>query len=174
MTKTNTRDDFSENTKRCLAMRAAFFCSNPDCRTLTSGPSDANQEKYIYTGEACHITGAARNGPRYDPSLAPEERSSIENGIFLCANCAEMIDKNDGLDYPVELLREWKRNHEKWLKENPGRNPIYAAIPLIDGEHIARGKSHVTAIDVQGPVIFKPGTRSVAEGENGVTATRIK
>jgi len=32
------RDDFSAETKRILAQRAAYICSNPDCRNNTIGP----------------------------------------------------------------------------------------------------------------------------------------
>ncbi|MDP2857398.1 MAG: hypothetical protein Q8P50_05395 [Bacillota bacterium] len=43
----------------------------------------------------------------------------------------------------------------------------------VAGEHIATGKGNVTGLDIQGPAIIKPGTRSVAEGEGNITATRI-
>jgi hypothetical protein len=46
-------------------------------------------------------------------------------------------------------------------------------ISMIDGEHRAKGKGNITGIDAQEPVIFKPGTKSIAEGEGTVTATRI-
>lgn len=87
----------------------------------------------IYIGKVAHITGAAENGPRYDPSLTPEQRRSIENGIYLCSNCADMIDKNEGLDYPPELLRKWKKDHEKWVKENLNKNPMKS---LISGKNV--------------------------------------
>jgi len=36
-----------------------------------------------------------------------EKRKSIENGIWLCHNCSDLIDKDD-LNYPIELLETWK------------------------------------------------------------------
>lgn len=170
--KQNKRDDFNPKTIAALAKRASYICSNPECRSLTLYPSEKNSEESIYIGKAAHITAASEGGPRYDPSLTPEQRSSIGNGIFLCSNCAEMIDKNNGIDFPVDLLREWKRKHEAWVKANLNKSSN-APISIIDGEHHAKGKGNVTAIDAQEPVFLKPGTKATAEGEGNVTATRI-
>lgn len=99
-------------------MRSSYICSNPECRTLTLGPSEVDPENIISVGVAAHITAAAPGGPRYDPTLTPAQRGSIENGIFLCPTCASTIDKNGGRDFPVELLRKWKSDHEGWVRGN--------------------------------------------------------
>jgi tetratricopeptide (TPR) repeat protein len=101
------RDDFNAKTKETLARRVGYRCSNPDCRKLTSGPHD-DPTKFINIGVAAHITAAAEGGPRYDRSLSSEARSSVDNGIWLCQDCAHLID-SDVQRYTVELLREWKR-----------------------------------------------------------------
>jgi hypothetical protein len=112
------RDDFPIRVVEALGKRAAYICSNPECRTLSIAPCAADDQKYLYIGKAAHICAAAPGGPRYDIEMTPEERSSPSNGIFLCSNCAEMIDKNDGIDFPVELLRSWKSDHEIWIAAN--------------------------------------------------------
>jgi len=100
------RDDFSEAVKRTLAMRVVHRCSNPHCRSATSGPqSDAS--KAVNLGVAAHITAAAGGGPRYDAALSPDERASIENGIWLCQICAKRVD-SDPSRYSAALLRAWK------------------------------------------------------------------
>lgn len=109
-----SRDDFSKTVVEALARRASYICSNPDCRQPTLSPS-RHPEKALFTGVAAHITGAAPGGPRYDFSLTQKQRASAENGIFLCATCAVLIDKNGGLDFPAELLRKWKADHEAWI-----------------------------------------------------------
>lgn len=38
--------------------------------------------------------------------------------MFLCSNCADMIDKNKGIDFPTALLIEWKNDHETWVRNN--------------------------------------------------------
>jgi hypothetical protein len=172
MKKESERDDFDRKTIEILAKRASYICSNPNCRSLTLCPSEKDPEKYIFIGKGAHITSASTNGPRYNSSLTPEQRSSIENGIFLCSNCADMIDKNMGLDFSVDLLKKWKHEHEIWVKENLNKS-INSLISVIDGEHHAKGKGHVIGIDAQSPVFFKPGTKSSAEGEGTIIATRI-
>jgi hypothetical protein len=36
----------------------------------------------------------ALHGPRYDPVLTVEQRCSVANGIWLCQNCAKLIDND--------------------------------------------------------------------------------
>ena len=43
--------------------------------------------------------------------MTPEERTSIDNAIWLCADHAELIDR-DEVTYSVEKLRAMKREHE--------------------------------------------------------------
>lgn len=105
MTRKN-RDNFSQKTIRFLRDSVAHRCSNPDCRVPTS--ASTSDHKINNIGDAAHICAAASGGPRYDPSMTSDERSSIENGIWLCKNCARKID-NDPTKYPVSLLKEWKR-----------------------------------------------------------------
>jgi hypothetical protein len=101
------RDDFSTATKELLAKRVGYQCSNPECRQPTSGPQD-DPTKAINIGVAAHITAASPDGPRFDPSLTPGQRSAPENGIWLCQTCGKLVD-NDQSRYSVSTLREWKR-----------------------------------------------------------------
>ncbi len=105
------RDDFDAKTKRILAERVGFRCSNPHCRKLTSGPQSL-PHKAVNIGVAAHITAASPGGPRYDPTLSPSERKSVENGIWLCQTCAKLID-SDPNRYTVKVLREWKSQAER-------------------------------------------------------------
>jgi len=87
----SNRDDFPKKIKETVAKRAAYLCSNPDCDQLCIGPAKSVSDKINYFGKVAHITAAAPGGPRYDHSLTPEQRKSVQNGIFLCSNCADMI-----------------------------------------------------------------------------------
>lgn len=115
---TDDRDDFLKPVIDALCKRAAYICSNPECRVMTIAPSSEDDSKSLYCGKAAHITAAAAGGPRYDPDLSSEERRSIGNGIFLCSNCADIIDKNQGLDFSVGVLKGWNKKHHDWVKEN--------------------------------------------------------
>lgn len=124
-----SRDDFDKPIVDALAKRAAFICSNPECKTLTIAPSSEDALKFIYIGKAAHIAAASEGGPRFDPSMSSEERKSIDNGMFLCSNCADMIDKNKGIDFPVALLKEWKSTHEMWVGNNLNKKVQQQAQP---------------------------------------------
>ncbi|ARV61993.1 hypothetical protein BZZ01_28220 [Nostocales cyanobacterium HT-58-2] len=105
------RDDFDEKTKQILARRVGYRCSNPNCRKPTSGPQE-DPTRTINIGVAAHTTAASPGGPRFDPTLSPGERKSLGNGIWLCQNCAKLID-SDEKRYSVGLLQEWKKLSEQ-------------------------------------------------------------
>ncbi len=105
------RDDFSAQTKRFVALRAGYRCSFTDCPQLTVGPSDESPTSYTSIGEAAHISGASTGGPRYLSTMSSEERSSIDNAIWLCAKHARVIDR-DTHTFTVERLQAMKRVHE--------------------------------------------------------------
>ena len=103
------RDDFSQKTKEDLAKRVGYRCSNPQCRQLTIGANESG-DGIISVGEAAHICAASPGGKRYDVNMTSEERASIDNGIWLCRNCAAMT----GMKKPIRLCccrigREWQK-----------------------------------------------------------------
>lgn len=105
------RDDFPKHVRELLGRRAGYLCSNPECRKPTLGSNEL-PNKSTLIGEAAHISAASEGGPRYDPSLTQEERIDIGNGIWLCSNCAALIDK-DKVKYNVGILKQWKQVAEE-------------------------------------------------------------
>lgn len=105
------RDDFTARTKIILAQRVAYKCSNPNCRILTVGPNSSGDKSTII-GVAAHITAAAAGGPRFDSKMDNDERRNISNGIWLCENCASIIDK-DPHRFEVKTLNKWKEESEQ-------------------------------------------------------------
>lgn len=105
-----TRDDFPIDVKRTVANRVNWTCSNPECRAVTSGPQ-VDDSKAINIGVAAHIFAASPGGPRYDPGMSSEERRQAKNAIWLCQNCAKLID-NDPTRYTPKLLLDWKTSAE--------------------------------------------------------------
>ena len=110
------RDDFTANTKRILAARTGHRCSKPGCPHSTVGPG-SKENTIINIGVAAHITAAStgtleKPAPRYDKTLTREQRRDISNGIWLCQNCAKLIDA-DVAQFPAELLKKWKREAEE-------------------------------------------------------------
>lgn len=105
------RDEFTLDTKEKSAKRVGFRCSNPNCRQPTSGPG-SDPQKVINVGVAAHIMAASPGGERYNPEQSSAQRKSIDNCIWLCQNCAKLID-SDAQKYSVELLNKWKKNSEE-------------------------------------------------------------
>jgi hypothetical protein len=128
----NGRDDFSSQVKDVLAKRVGYRCSNPACRKFTSGPQ-VDPAKAINIGVAAHLTAASPAGPRYDPSLTPEERRAESNGVWLCQNCAKLID-SDVTRYSLEILRAWKKvaEHQALIElEKIGSNDESSIVKFI-------------------------------------------
>jgi hypothetical protein len=133
----------------------------------TSGPH-TQEDKSINLGEAAHIKAARKGQARYDPEMTDDERANINNGIWLCKECARKIDL-DEKKYTVSLLNEWKTKHEKYiLNGKPSES-----LSTVNGSHSAEGIGNVTGLDIQGPAIIMPGTKSSATGIGNIIATRI-
>ena len=109
----SNRDDFSQETKSIVAARASWQCSYPGCPTgVLVGPSDESSTAVSRFGIVAHICAAAP-GPgarRYDPAMTPEQRRDPDNGIYLCASHATMIDR-DEVSFTIAGLQEMKRAH---------------------------------------------------------------
>jgi hypothetical protein len=123
------RDDFTPHTKQILQNRVASRCSYPSCRAVTAGPQ-VDPSKALNIGVAAHITAATPNGPRYDQSLTAEQRSSISNGIWLCQNCAKLVD-NDPPRFTVQVLPTWKAEAEEAAFHEIGRPATASAQATI-------------------------------------------
>ena len=152
------RDDFPEDVKRVLANRADNICSSPRCGATTSGPQE-DPTKALNVGVAAHITAASPGGARYDDSLTPEQRKDARNGIWLCQNCAKLVD-NDEVQFPVEYLRAWKTMREIEARMNIGQTA--PAKIESESERKAReigkwvGKRVMYVVPPNGPMEFNP------------------
>ena len=105
---------FKKDIVESLAYRSAYICNNPDCNSLTVGPTINDLKLKLKIGEAAHIIGEKQESARHE-NIEIRLIESIENGIWLCANCHTMIDKANGIDFPKEKLYKWKKNHENLI-----------------------------------------------------------
>lgn len=110
--------DFPKKTVDTLAKRAAFLCSNPDCRVSTVGPNAELTEATVI-GEAAHIYAARIGQARYNETMTDQARSEIFNAIWLCRNCHKQADR-DPAKFPPELLFLWRERHEEYVASNLG------------------------------------------------------
>lgn len=66
------------------------------------------------TSEKAHIVAFSKNGPRaIDGDI---NNNSYENLMMLCANCHIIVD-NAPIEYPVEVLKKMKAEHEREVAE---------------------------------------------------------
>ena len=112
--------DFSKKTIDTIARRAAFKCSNPDCRVSTVGPNSDSQKSTLI-GEAAHILGARPNSKRYRSNMTDAARAEITNSIWLCRNCHKLIDTDDK-KYTSDILFAWRELHERHIQSELGNS----------------------------------------------------
>lgn len=108
------RCDFPQSVKDLLCIGVSGHCSI--CGECTTWVNDDNNKK-TNVGEAAHIEAASVGGPRYNPNQTEEQRSSYENGIWLCSNCHSKVDK-DETKYTVDILRCYKNNAIMQARKN--------------------------------------------------------
>lgn len=63
-------------------------------------------------GEICHIEAAEQGGKRYNIDSDDETRRDFPNLILMCPICHKKIDLDEN-KYTVEILRNWKNQHEE-------------------------------------------------------------
>ena len=86
--------------------RAAGICSNPACREDLTVILEGAQSYNI--GEMAHVIAKKPGGPRGKVGGGPD---TYVNLILVCPTCHTHIDKAPD-QYPEDLLRNWKRDHE--------------------------------------------------------------
>lgn len=111
MARGRSQGEFTDRTKKVLSKRVGERCSRPDCPNVTSGPH-SDPTYFQNTGKAAHIIAASSEGPRGDPSLTLDQRKHPANGVWLCATCHDIVDR-DPAKYPAPLLRQWKESAEQ-------------------------------------------------------------
>lgn len=151
------RDNFSKEVIKTIAERAAYLCSNPDCRMITTGPH-SDEKKSLKTGIAAHICAASEGGPRFDPNQTKEERSSIKNAIWLCHSCSDLVDKDTG-KYTKEVLLNWKSIHDNFISKERGKNYSNCQQNYMGGNG---GKIFIFAQNIEGDGLI------TANGGNGL------
>lgn len=112
--------EFTAKTIDTLARRAAFRCSNPDCRANTVGPN-SDPQKATVVGEAAHIFGARPGSKRFRSAMTDSARGAITNGIWLCRNCHKKID-SDEHHYTSDVLFAWREQHELYVGSELGNS----------------------------------------------------
>ncbi len=89
-----------------LWVRSRGLCGYPDCAALLI---ELDHGRLVTQAERAHIRAEAPGGPRYDPGYDNPNR--YENLLLLCRRHHHLVDAQPDA-YPVELLEQWKEQHE--------------------------------------------------------------
>lgn len=131
-----------QHTKLRLFAASGGYCQNPACsRTLFIDTGSAR----IHIAEMAHVFAASRSGPRGAGKLSKAERGSFDNLILLCSTCHTIIDKAE-MDYPDQLLVEWKRDHGARLAK------VFGAVHLKSRSEVL---SSIDPLQQENRVIFQ-------------------
>lgn len=90
-------------------------CERPGCSTgfLWHELADGSA---VRLGEVAHIVAASVEGPRADAHAEDDQLTAFENLMLLCPTCHTIVD-GAPTDYPADMLRGWKADHESRLSE---------------------------------------------------------
>jgi hypothetical protein len=94
--------------------RAGGICTV--CKIKVSEEKKTSNEAFPF-GEQAHIVAEEEDGPRGKSCLTLQQRNSYPNLILLCPTCHTKVDKAPD-EYPVELLHQFKSEHELWFEKN--------------------------------------------------------
>ena len=97
--------NISNEVMRLLYAHSGNRCAYPDCT------NPIFEDDGQLTGECCHIKAFSPGGPRYDALQTDDERNEEENLMLMCSRHHAIVDKNVDR-YTVDVLQEYKRNHE--------------------------------------------------------------
>lgn len=104
----------SVKTRKLLWGNAANMCSFPNCRKRLVIDKTLTDDVSI-VGEECHIVAKSENGPRGKSEITQDERDKYDNLILLCNVHHKIIDDQIN-QYSVDVLKEMKFTHEKWVE----------------------------------------------------------
>ena len=103
-------------THKMLWGRSGNMCAFPDCKRILVADETSTDDPSII-GEEAHIVARKSDGPRGKHPLTHDRRDLYDNLILMCGIHHKIIDDQD-LEYTVEKLKDFKIQHEKWVKDN--------------------------------------------------------
>lgn len=74
-----------------------------------------SEDREVVVGEIAHIVAQSKGGPRAEISVPGGNIDGFDNLILLCHEHHELVDQQPNT-YPVEKLRQFKLDHEEWVR----------------------------------------------------------
>ncbi len=96
--------------------RSGNLCAFSNCRKeLVADETGTDDPSLI--GEEAHIVGKTAQSPRGCSDLPLDQRDKFDNLILLCSIHHKIVDDQQNT-YTVEILKEQKRAHLAWVRNN--------------------------------------------------------
>jgi hypothetical protein len=143
--KTKKRSYPQDVTNRLHALSAGR-CEFRGCNEFTLRHEPTQQDGNY--AEKAHIYAFSDRGPRPASGDVVANINAIENLMLLCQPCHKRIDDNED-EYPVELLQEFKKEHEDRVFLITGLAPERKTKPLVFLANIGKD-----AVSVSDPDVF--------------------
>jgi 5-methylcytosine-specific restriction endonuclease McrA len=118
-----TKSRHIRDATRCLLWgKAAGRCEFSGCnRELWKSPVTQEQ---VNIAEAAHIYAFSSDGPRGNDGIDIEKLNEVANLMLACHDCHKTMDNDgEGERYSVELLQQWKAEHERRIEIVTGVDP---------------------------------------------------
>ncbi len=119
--------------------KSAGRCQYPGCNKILWRDDLTKVE--FNTAYIAHIIANKPNGPRGDKKLSKELAWDISNLMLLCDDHHRLIDKEKVDEHTVELLREYKREHENRIERITDITPNMQTHVLLYGANIGEQSS---------------------------------
>lgn len=135
-----------------LWMRAGGRCEFRGCNLPLWRDSLTNRD--INHGHVAHIIADSPNGVRGDQHLSPELAEDFDNLILLCQKHHSLVDdKNKEDEYPVELLKEYKQEHEERIERLTSINGEMQTHLVFFVDYIGNRKPSISYEEVRNVVL---------------------
>ncbi len=109
-----SRPNIPEDVKLKLWVLSGGRCEFPGCnKLLWRDGLTLKEDNYSHKA---HIIAQSIHGPRGEVKLSAKMAADFSNLMLLCFDHSQLIDGKNKADYPPELLRSYKEQHEARIK----------------------------------------------------------
>ena len=147
ITEVTTSRDIEDRVRWMLWGQTAGRCEFSGCnRILWKSPVTQEQ---VNVAEAAHIYAFSAKGPRGNRGIDKQKLNQVDNLMLACHDCHKKMDQSrDGGRYTVELLQQWKQEHERRIENVTGIDPKKASHIVVYGANIGEQGSQFDYSDV--------------------------
>lgn len=147
-----------------LWMLAAGRCEFRGCN------EELWQDKLTLTrmnnAHVAHIISDSPDGPRGDPILSEKHNKDLSNLMLLCKTHHDMVDDDKRVvEFPVELLRQYKLEHEDRIRRLTAIHPSLPTEVILFGTKISEHQAQINyemACNVITPKRYPASDRPIA------------